>query len=137
MKKKLSFYLERPLRRYCVYQTATRFGVAMLFSLVWHKFGNPNGLDLGHFAFVFMTVFFLLLAWMTYLRMDGVRMPQIKMDFLKKVKKKVIRSSYTDMSDYTDEEIIPFDDLEEDEKQRVRLWANLICALIYLVLSFL
>jgi len=137
MKKRISFRLERPLRRHCIYQAATRFGVAMLISLIWDKFANPSDLDINHFAFFFMAVFFLILAWMTYLRMDGLHMPQIKMDFLKKVKKKVIRSSYTDMSDYTDEEILPFDDLEEDEKQRVRLHANIACALIYLILSFL
>ena len=137
MKKKSVFYLERPLRRYCFYQAATRMGAGLLVSVLWHRFANPNGLDINGYAFFFMAVFFLLLAWITYLRLDGIRAPRLKMDFLKKIKKKVVRSSYPDMSDYTDEEIIPFDELEEDEKARVLLQANLLCAVLFLVLSFL
>ena len=137
MKKKSIFYLERPLRRHCIYQAATRFGLAMVLCLLWDRFANPSQLDMGAFAFFFAAVFFIILAWMTYLRMDGMRIPQLKMDFLKKIKKKVVRSSYSDMSDYTDEEIVAFDDLEDDEKDRVRFYANVLCALIYLVISFL
>lgn len=136
MKKNSPFRLERPLRRYCLYQAATRFGFSMLVCLLWDRLANPTNIDLNHFAFFFMAVFFVLLTWLTYLRIDGLRMPQLKMDFLKKIKKKVIRSSYTDMSDYADEEIVSFDDLEDDEKIRVRLYANALCALIYLIISF-
>ena len=136
MKKKSVFYLERPLRRHCIYQAASRLGTGLLISVLWHRFANPSGYDINTHAFFFMSVFFIILAWMTYLRMDGMRLPRLKMDFLKKLKKKAIRFSYTDMSDYTDEEIIPFDELEEDEKSRVRLWANLLCAVIFLIISF-
>jgi len=137
MKKKSIFYLERPLRRHCLYQAATRFGAGLLVSFLWYRFANPSGYDINSYAFFFMTVFFIILAWMTYLRLDGMRIPRLKMDFLRKIKKKVIFSSYSDMSDYTDEEIVPFDDLEEDEKERVRLHANLLCAVVFLILSFL
>lgn len=137
MKKKSIFRLERPLRRHCIYQAATRFGAGLLISFLWYRFANPSGYDINTYAFFFMTVFFIILAWMTYLRLDGMRMPCLKMDFLKKIKKKVVRSSYADMSDYTDEEIIPFDELEEDEKARVLLQANLLCAVLFLILSFL
>ena len=137
MKKKSIFRLERPLRRHCIYQAATRFGAGLLISFLWYRFANPSGYDINTYAFFFMTVFFIILAWMTYLRLDGMRMPRLKMDFLKKIKKKVVRSSYADMSDYTDEEIIPFDELEEDEKARVLLQANLLCAVLFLILSFL
>ena len=136
MKKNSPFRLERTLRRYCVYQAATRFGVAMLICLLWDRLANPSNIDLNHFAFFFMAVFFVLLTWISYLRIDGMRMPHLKMNFLKKIKKKAVRSSFADMSDYTDEEIVSFDDLEDDEKNRVRLYANALCALIYLVISF-
>ena len=40
------------------------------------------------------------------------------------------------MMDYTDEEIVSFDELEDDEKDICSLLANLICFVLFLILSF-
>lgn len=136
MKKAAKFRLERHLIRPCIYHSATKFGVAMLACLLWDRFANPSDLSINKYAFFFMAVFFVALAWMVYLRTDGLRMPRLKMDFLKKIKKTPVRS-YADMSDHIDEEVISFAELEDEEKDLCRLWANAVLALVFLVLSFL
>lgn len=135
MSKKPSFRLSRQLVRPCIYQAASRLGVGLLVSFIWYRFANPSGLDINTHAFFFMAVFFIILAWLCYLRMDGLRVPKIKMKFLKKIFKKPQRN-YGDIADYTDEEIVSFDDLDDREKDICLLHADLICAVIFLVLSF-
>lgn len=135
MNKKSPFRLQRHLIRPCIYQAATRLGVGLLLSLLWYKFANPSQLDLNSHAFFFMAVFFAAMAWLRYLRMDGMRIPSIKLKFLKKLVKKPQRN-FADMSDYVDEEIVAFDDLDDEEKNVCLLYANIACALIFLVISF-
>ena len=135
MKNKLKLRLERHMIRPAIYHGATKFGVAMLAALLWHRFANPSNLSLNTHGFFFLSVFFVLLAWLTYLRSDGLRMPRLKLDFLKKLKKKPMRS-FGDMADYIDEEVVSFDELDDDEKDTCRFIADIACALIFLVLSF-
>ena len=135
MKNKLKLRLERHMIRPAIYHGATKFGIAMLAALLWHRFANPNNLSLNTHGFFFLSVFFVLLAWLLYLRADGLRMPRLKLDFLKKLKKKPMRS-FGDMADYIDEEVVSFDELDDDEKDACRFLADIACALIFLVLSF-
>lgn len=136
MKRNEKFRLERHLIRPAVYHGATKFGVAMVVCLLWDRLANPSDLSINTHAFFFMAVFFAVLAWMGYLRMDGLRIPRIKMDFLKKIKKKPVRS-YADMSDHIDEEVVNFSELEDEEKDVCRLWVNIVLFIVFLVLSFL
>lgn len=136
MKKATKFRFERHMIRPAIYHGATKFGVALVVSLLWNEFANPSNLPVSSYAFLFMTVFFAVLAWLNFLRMDGLNMPRLKMDFLKKLKKKPMRN-YADMSDYVDEEVVTFDDLEDEEKDICRLTVNAILSIVFLVLSFL
>lgn len=136
MSKKPQFRLRRHLYRPCIYQAASRLGVGLLVAVLWHRFANPSDLDLNTHGFFFLAVFFAVLSWLRYLRMDGMKIPRLKLDFLKKLTKKRKNYSFSDMSDYTDEEIVSFDDLDDGEKDVCLLFANAACALIFLVLSF-
>ena len=137
MKKKYIFRLARHQVRPCIYLAATRFGAGMLVCVLWHRFANPNQLSLTAYGCFFMAAFFLVMSWLSFLRIDGMHMPQLNLGKLfKKIKKSPMRS-FADMSDYTDEEVISFDDLDDDDKNQCLLIANLACALIFLIISFL
>ena len=66
--------------------------------------------------------------------MDGMRLPKPdkKMfDWKRKPKR-----SYGDMIDYVDEAVDNFDDLDDDEQETCLFWANAICCILFLVVSF-
>lgn len=130
LKKHWKPYLTRPL----IYKTFTRFVLALTVALLWNNFAPVDPLIASRmYAFFFLSAYFLLCAWLVHMRMDGVRIPRFR--FRLRRKQDPVRT-YGDMMDFTDEEIVSFDELEDDEKDFCSLLANLICFLIFLVLSY-
>ena len=125
-------YMTRPT----VYQTFTRFIYALLISLFWDRFIN-DGLLTKSFVFLFAGAVFAILAWISYLHLDGVRMPQLTDWLTSSLPHKKPERSYGDMSDYIDEDVVNYSELESDEKYLCRLIANALCALAYILLSFI
>lgn len=119
-----------------IYMAFTRFLVVLTAVLLWDRFSNTSSLlDGKMFGFVFAGVLFALLAWIAYLRMDGLHMPKLLMKRVN-IQKRPART-YGDMIDYVDEEPVSFDDLEDDEKDFCILTADLICCVAFIALSFL
>lgn len=119
-----------------IYLFISRFLIALTVALLYARFANGQHTDaLRSGAFTFMGILFILLGWIAYLRLDGVSLPK---PFMKRLHyhKKPMRT-YGDMIDYTDEPIVSFDDLEDDEKDICCLCGDAACAVIFLVLSFL
>lgn len=134
--KKLRKFAQRHIVRPVIYMTFTRFLAALAVVLIWERFFNTSGLpNAKMFGFSFAAVLFALLAWIAYLRLDGLKMPKLLMKRVN-IRKKPTRS-YGDMIDYTDEEPVSFDELEDDEKDFCILVSDLICCLAYFALSFL
>lgn len=130
LKKHWQGYMLRPL----IYKAFTRFVLALTAALLWNHFVAPVFLPAPlAYAFVFVGVFFAVCGWMNHLRLDGLKLPRMKLPALKK---KPARS-YGDIVDYTNEEIISFDELEDDEKDVCSMLANLICCLLFLLLSLI
>jgi hypothetical protein len=96
---------------------------------------SATALPMRMFAFIFLGVFFFAMAWMSYLRMDGVRMPTLDRRLFEW--KRAPKRTYGDIIDHVDEDVISFDDLEENEKDLCRLIADLICGTVFAALSFL
>ena len=126
-------YLRRDLLRPAVYMTFTRFLLALTAALLFDHFASSAARPLRAYAFLFMGVFFFALAWIAYLRLDGIKLPRLMMLRLN-IRKKPART-YGDMSDYTDEKIVSFDDLENDEKDVCCLTADLFCFVVFMLLS--
>lgn len=122
-------YLFRPI----IYMTATRLMLALIFLLRLSRL-VPNGPAPAMTA-AFLTVLFALFAFLVYLRMDGLPVPRMKYIRPKK-KKDPMRHAFS-MSDYTDEEPVSFEDLEDEEKDFCSLMCNVINVAVFLVLSFL
>ncbi len=123
-------YMIRPMIYMCVMKGSTALVLAML----WNYWFNGE----GHFSFVehaFFTaaVFFLMLAWFQYLRLDGVSLGTLTAGRKKKEK----RHRSKDIADFADEKIISFDELEPEERNVCRLLTDLICAVLFLVPSLI
>ena len=123
-------YMLRPL----IYLTAFRTMLALIFLLIIVRFvprGPAPAMVCG-----FLAVFFALLAFLMYLRTDGLRIPRMK--YIRPKKKSYPIRSAGDMADHIDDELgVTFDELEEEEKDFCSLAANLINLVIFLVASFL
>ena len=131
-KSRFKPYMTRPT----VYQTFTRFIYALLISLLWDRFVN-DGLLSKTYVFLFFGALFAILAWVSYLHLDGVRMPHLTDWLTSSLPQKKPERAYGDMSDYFEEEVVSYSELESDEKYLCRLLANLVCAVLYILLSFI
>ena len=121
-------YMLRPL----IYLTAQRLMIAGILCLALYRFVQ-NGPRLSLIA-GFLSVAFALLAYLVYLRMDGIRLPRMKPI---KVKKDPMRN-YGDMAEHIDDDLqVSLSDLEDDERDFCSLVANLVNLAIWLVLSFI
>ena len=130
LKKHWKRYMLRPL----IYKTFTRFVLALTVALLWDNYVRLDPMiPRKMFAFFFLSVYFVLCAWLVHMRMDGLRLPRFRFPIRRK--HDPVRT-YGDMMDYTDEEIVSFDELEDDEKDICSLLANLICFALFLILSF-
>ena len=96
---------------------------------------QPEAFPFKMYVFMFLGILFAALAWIAYLRLDGVRLPKLMMKRVS-IRKKPARGA-GDMIDYVDEQPpITFEELEADEKDVCILWADLACFAVFTLLSF-
>lgn len=110
-------YMIRPI----LYLCAGKWAAAAAFALVWNRFFNPGGQRPLSWAFAALAAVFVGLAWLQYLKRDGVSIHYLFEDKREKKKKHPKR----DIVDYVDEKITALADLEEDERILCRLISNL------------
>ena len=124
-------YMKRPF----IYMTFTRFMFALAAALLADFFLSPAaGRPLRADAFLLTAFVFALLAWIAWLRLDGMRLPKCLMLRVNPGKKPSRMSG--DMIDYADERPeIRFEDLDDNEKDICILGADLLCFLLFLVLG--
>ena len=65
--------------------------------------------------------------------MDGINLPKFDRKLFRRKKKPPI--AYGDMIDYVDEDIITFEELTDDEKDKTLFIANLITAALFFITS--
>lgn len=130
---KIKGIYHKQLIRPLIYLTAFRLMVAMIFLLLIVNF-VPNGPALNMIA-AFLTIVFALLAYLIYLRMDGLRIPRVK--YIRPKKKIDPTRHFSSMADHADDSPgVSFDELEAEEKDFCSLFANVINLVIFLILSF-
>lgn len=128
MKKDFSHYFEPDIRRLIFYRTFYKVIVALTLVLLWDRGINDGRFQVVRDGCFVAGVCFLVLAWFSYLALDGVRLP-----FLPKPKPEKKRHWHHDMIDFVDEHVTTLDELASDERQAVGLFSSLLSALIYLV----
>ena len=131
-KKLYHKYMIRPI----IHMAFTRVILGVTAALLWNAFVDiDSSLPMRTLAFLFLGVFLLAMGWMAYLRLDGVKMPVLDRRLFEwKKSPKRIRG---DMIDFVDEDVVSFDELEDKEKDLCRLAANLLCGVLFLLLSLL
>ena len=126
-------YMLRPM----IYMTFTRFVLSLFITLLADFFISQNAghsvKKEGFFICAFLFALFAVIAW---LRLDGVRLPQLLMMRVNPSKKP--SRMYGDMIDYIDERPgISFDELDDSEKDVCILIADLFCFLVFIILAVL
>ncbi len=136
MKKIRSLWQGYMLRPF-LYTAFSRLVLGLFTALLGdHLFSGAAGHPLRSNLFLLASVVFALLAFIAWLRLDGVSLPKF-MNLRVGPRKKRARIP-GDMIDFVDEEpVIPFEDLEDDEKDCILLCADLICFLVFLAASCL
>lgn len=134
MAKKPRLRMQRYLVKPLIYRIFPRIILSLTAAALWNHFVNRGAMVPTSFAYVFLSALFGIFTWMAYLRRDGLHLPKIDrrlFDWKRKPQR-----SYGDMIDYVDEEIDNFDDLDEEEQELCLLWANGLCCVLFLVISF-
>ena len=129
------FSLSRELIRPAFYQVFTRYLISLCLALLWDFFFNKNGLRSKSTAFLFFAIYFLIMAWLAYLRMDGVHVPKFDRK-LYTWKRKPIRT-YADLIDYTDEDIVKYDELDPEDQDKCLLIANTATTVLFFITALL
>lgn len=129
LKKRLTPSMIRPL----IYKVFVRGLLALCAAQLIHFF-VPASWPLTLFANLALIwgVLFLLFAFMAWLRMDGMRIPQFR---LPRIKRKDPAFLISDIADHIDDEIVQFDDLDKEQQDACVYLADLILAVLCLILS--
>ena len=133
MKRWLKKHFDREMIRPLIYLVFTRGILALLAAQLVHFFA-PKEWPLSMFSNLALAlgVLFLLGAALARLRMDGVKIPRVK---LPRYKRKDPAFMAGDIADHIDDEVIRFDDLDDEEKDVCILLGDLVLALACLVLA--
>lgn len=123
-------YMLRPI----IYLAAFRLMLSLIFLLILVRFVNHG--PAPSLVCGFLAVFFALLAYLVYLRMDGLRIPRVK--YIRPRKKSDPMRSFGGMSDHVnDGPGVSFEELEADERDFCSFIASIINLAIFLVASFI
>ena len=118
--------------------TVVRVLIAMVLSLLWDRFINTDGLRSLDYATSALGLILLAFSWFSYLSQDGIEGLGKLFDFFRnrKAKKKgTMRSRGGDISDYVDDEVVSYDDLDDEDRKTCRFLANLLAGLIMLFIT--
>lgn len=126
MKKDFSQYDRPAIHRLVRYQAFQKVVVGLTLVLLWDRTLNGGRLELLRDGCFVAAAIFAVLAWFSYLSLDGMRLP-----FLPPKKEKK-RHWQRDMIDFVDEHVTTMDELSDDERSVVKLFSSLLCAAIFL-----
>lgn len=130
MIKMFSLYKSDMIRP-TIYKAVTKIFVILTLLLLWDRYVNGGRLSLVRDGFFVGGAFLLVMAWMSYLRLDGIKNPLPRGE---KPQKKGKRRPWTgDIADYADQHIVSFDELTEEEKAACSMGSSLASALLFLI----
>ena len=135
MKQKLRKLMGREIIRPLIYKLFTR-GILALFAAQLAHFFLPAGGTLSSFSNLSLLLGFVfaLFAFLAWLRLDGMRIPQMK---LPRIKRKDPPFLTGDMADHMDDDIVTFDELDPEEQNTCVLLADLILSAVCFLLALI
>ena len=117
------------------YQVCSRAAFGACAALLFDRFFGSRVPQARAWVFLIAAVFCALGAWCAWLRLDGLQLMRFDRAFLRP--RRPQRHGTPDLIDYVDEEIVPYDELEDSEKDVCLVVANSVCAVALGALSFL
>ena len=135
--KKIKEIYEPYMLRPMIYMTFTRFVLGLFITLLADFFISQNvGHSVKKDGFFICAFIFALLTVIAWLRMDGVRLPQLMMLRVNPSKKP--SRMYGDMIDFVEERPgIDFNELDDQEKDLCIFAANLFCSIVFLLTALI
>ena len=129
----LKTHYHREMTRALIYKVFTR-GVLALFAAQLIHFFMPENSALKRFSNLSLlaALLFALASVLAWLRLDGLRIPQIKLPRIRKKNPPVLNG---DIADHINDEIVTFDDLDEGEQNVCVLLADIILTAVCLALA--
>ena len=131
MKQLLKIYKQIMLRP-IVYKLIPRLVTGLVLSLLWDRFFNAEKLfSMVERAFFVLGIVFFAMAWMNYLKLDGVRIHYLnENNNLKKTKHKLKFPI-----DYSEEEPSPADSLDAHNDTIATMISNIAAGICFLLPS--
>jgi hypothetical protein len=125
----LKTHVTRDMVRPLIYKVFTRGVLALFAAQLVHFFAPADwpAARHGNLALI-LGILFLLGVFISWLRLDGMSIPQLKMPR----RKRKDPFSTGDMADHIDDDIVKFDDLDKEEQDICVLLTDLILAVICL-----
>ena len=119
----------RPL----IYKIFTR-GILALFAAQLVHFFAPTNSGFSSFSNLSLGLglLFVLFTFLAWLRLDGLKIPQLKLPRMKRKDPPFLTGS---MADHINDEIVSFDDLDQEEQNACVLLADLALAAACLLLA--
>ena len=135
MIRRIQKLFSREMVRPLIYKIFTRGILALFFFFFLHYFA-PAGSGFSSFSNLSLGfgLLFILMALLAWLRLDGLKIPQLKLPRLKRKDPPFLAGN---MADHIDDEIVSFDDLDEEEQNCCVLLADAALAAVCLILSAL
>lgn len=129
----LKAHVSRDMIRPLIYKVFTR-GVLALFAAELVHFFAPEQWPMARFSNLALILggLFLLGSAGSWLRLDGLNIPQLK---LPRMKRKDPAFLTGDMADHIDDDIVKFDDLDAEEQNVCVLLTDVLLAAVCLALA--
>ena len=114
-----------------IYKLIPRIVTGLVLALLWDRFFNAQKLfSMVERAFFVLGIFFFAMAWVNYLKLDGLRILHLN-DGKKKESKHKLKFPV----DFSDEEPSPIDVLDENDNAAATLISNLAAGICFLLPS--
>ena len=116
--------------RIIFYKAIRKSAFVLAAVLLWDRFLNHGHLRLVRDGFLVGGVILLVLAWFSYLKLDGVTIHHL---FEERRRKRPLRHASADIVDFVDEHITAYDELEPEEQTFCQLASSVAGSVLFLV----
>ena len=124
MKNLFSIY-KKDMLRPILYKTVSRLAGAACACLLWQRFLSDGHFTIWEAPCLAVGALFLAWAWVSYLRLDGIRVPFVDRSKELSTKRKAHGGTHS-MADFIDEKVVSFEELSPQERAFCSLLSNLI-----------
>lgn len=133
MKMFFGKYCKKYMLRPILYKLFTKLVVSVVVMTLWIRFVDLGGLRPSRvFAGSALAAIFGASAWLSFLRLDGVKLPRLPS---RKALTRIPKQSTADLTDHLDTQPESFDELLQDERDFAAFASSLILFVVFLIVG--